>query len=169
MAAIGGVSGCAKRFPAHGTCRGCPERDATAPVDRAAALAHHLNGPSNGGAGDRGQGSVGGRLASKGHPRLHWSARGCAGAGGHVQVGGAPAHVEVPQACCYRDTHSGLAASPPQPPPCAALEGAGVLNPSRWCWGRGGGGALIGCLGVFRISRHTCVPRRSGLGRCRWP
>ena len=96
-----------------------------------------------------GEGSAGGRLASRGHPQPHWSARDCAGAGGRIEVGGAPAHLKVPQACCSRDTHSGLAASPPQPPPCAGPEGADVLNSSRWGGGRGvsrqgGGGAAVG-------------------------
>ena len=52
-AAIGGVPRRVERFPAHGTSRGC---DATAPVDRGAARAHHLNGPSKSGGG--GQGSA---------------------------------------------------------------------------------------------------------------
>ena len=52
------------------------------------------------------------------------------GINGRIEVGGAPAHLEVPQACCYRDTHSSLAVSPPQPPPCAGPEGADILNSS---------------------------------------
>ena len=57
-AAIGGVPGRAERFPAHGTCRGCPGCDATARVDRGAARAHHLNGPSKGGGGGGGRGQL---------------------------------------------------------------------------------------------------------------
>ena len=53
-AAVGGVPGRAERFPAHGTCWGCPGCDTTAPVDRGAARAHYLNGPS---LGSRGEGA----------------------------------------------------------------------------------------------------------------
>ena len=66
--------------------------------------------------GGGGQGSAGGCLASRGHPQLHWSARGCAGLGVSDEVGRARAHLEVPWAGCSRDTHSAQALSPSQPP-----------------------------------------------------
>ena len=57
-----------------------------------------------------------GAEASRGHPQLHWSAWGCAGLGVCDEVGGARAHLEVPWAGRSRDTHSGQAVSPSQPP-----------------------------------------------------
>ena len=89
--------------------------------------------------GGGGQGSAGGCLASRGHPQLHWSARGCAGLGVCDEVGGARAHLEVPWAGRSRDTHSGQAVSPSQPP-LLGPEGADSVHPSRRGRRLGGGG-----------------------------
>ena len=115
----GGAPGRRECFPALGAtgagCTGCTGCGATARVDEGAQRAPHPNGlavEERGG----GQGSAGGCLASRGRPQLHWSARGCAGLGICDEVRGARGHLEVPWAGRSRDTHSGQAVSPSQPP-----------------------------------------------------
>ena len=137
--ADGGAPGHGVCFPALGaTSAGCTGCGATARVDEGAQRAPHPNGLSveEGGGG---QGSAGGCLASRGHPQLHWSARGCAGLGVCDEVGGARAHLEVPWAGRSRDTHSGQAVSPSQPP-LLGPEGADSVHPSRRGRRLGGGG-----------------------------
>ena len=139
--ADGGAPGHRVCFPALGaTSAGCTGCGATARVDEGAQRAPHPNGLSveEGGGG---QGSAGGCLASRGHPQLHWSARGCAGLGVCDEVGGARAHLEVPWAGRSRDTHSSQAVSPSQPPPLGP-EGADSVRPS--CRGRRLGGGGVG-------------------------
>ena len=143
--ADGGAPGHSVCFPALGaTSAGCTGCGATARVDEGAQRAPHPNGLSveEGGGG---QGSAGGCLASRGHPQLHWSARGCAGLGVCDEVGGARAHLEVPWAGRSRDTHSGQAVSPSQPP-LLGPEGADSVHPSRRgrrLGGGGGGGRVV--------------------------
>ena len=90
--------------------------------------------------GGGGEGSAGGCLASRGHPQLHWSARGCAGLGVCDEVGGARAHLEVPWAGRSRDTHSGQASRLGSQPPLLGPEGADSVHPSRRGRRLGGGG-----------------------------
>ena len=114
------------------------------PRRRGGQRAPHPNGLSVEEGGGGGQGSAGGCLASRGHPQLHWSARGCAGLGVCDEVGGARAHLEVPWAGRSRDTHSGQAVSPSQPP-LLGPEGADSVHPSRRGrrLGGGGGGRVV--------------------------
>ena len=116
----GGAPGRRECFSALGaTSAGCTGCGAIARVDEGARRAPHPNGLSAGEGG--GEGSAGGCLASRGCPQLHWSARGGAGLGVFDEVGGARAHLEVPWVGRSRDTHSGQAVSPSQPPlfrPC---------------------------------------------------
>ena len=140
--ADGGAPGHRVCFPALGaTSAGCTGCGATARVDEGAQRAPHPNGLSveEGGGG---QGSAGGCLASRGHPQLHWSARGCAGLGVCDEVGGARAHLEVPWAGRSRDTHSDQAVSPSQPP-LLGPEGADSVHPSRRGRRLGGGGGRV--------------------------
>ena len=111
--ASGGAPGRGECFPALGaTGAGCTGCGTIARVDEG-ARGHHtrMASPLR-----RGGGLAGGCLASRGRPQLHWSARGCAGLGICDEVGGARAHLEVPWAGRSRDTHSGQAVSPSQPP-----------------------------------------------------
>ena len=148
----GGAPGRKECFPALGaTGAGCTGCGATARVDEGAQRAPHPNGLSVE-EGSGGQGSAGGCLASRGHPQLHWNARGCAGLGVCDEVGGARAHLKVPCAGRSRDTHSGQAVSPSKPPlfrpwgrrlraplPSGAQAGGGGLS--------GGWVYLLTCLG----------------------
>ena len=141
--ADGGAPGHRVCFPALGaTSAGCTGCGATARVDEGAQRAPHPNGLSVEEGGGGGQGSAGGCLASRGHPQLHWSARGCAGLGVCDEVGGARAHLEVPWAGRSRDTHSGQAVSPAQPP-LLGPEGADSVHPSRRGRRLGGGGGRV--------------------------
>ena len=80
-----------------------------------------------------------------------------------VEVGGARAHLEVPQAWCYKDRHSGLVASPAQPPPCTGPRGR--FRPSPLVLGMGpggsrgrGGGGCGGSKGRDRRRAKLVVP-----------